>query len=174
MPAGILYAEERTRNIRPVLRSGRASLDHARRTRDEAALQVRQKVVQRRLTDRKRTGRNIMDAKDGRFVNGEWIENNTAPEDEGGKRPQGVPIDQRITQVSALVNTSFHQVLALARDLVTTPEGHAHIEKQIQQASSEIENALTEILKSGEEILKSGEEKKEGTPDYQKKEIKIE
>lgn len=114
-----------------------------------------------------------MDEKDGRFVHGEWIKDETAQEDAGGERPQGVPIDQRITQVSALVNTSFHQVLALARDLVTTPEGHAHIEKQVQQASSQIENALTEILKSGEEILKSGEKKKEEKPDFQKKEIKI-
>lgn len=115
-----------------------------------------------------------MEEKEGKFVHGEWIEEDTTGKKAQGERVQGIPIDQRIGQVSTMVSTSVHQVLSLARDLVTTPEGHAHIEKQIQQASSQIESALNEIMKSGEEILKSGVEKKAETPDPEKKKIRIE
>jgi len=91
-----------------------------------------------------------MEDKQGKFIQGAWIDDKQDSEKVHGKEPKGTPIDQRIDQVSGMVNTSFHQVLALARDLISTPEGHAHIERQIQQASSQIENALSEILKSGE------------------------
>lgn len=102
----------------------------------------------------------IMEEKRGRFVQGAWVEED---------RPQGEvqgekPIDQRIEQVSANVTTSLHQVLALARDLITTPDGHAHIERQIHHASSRVEDALSEIIKSGEEKMtgksSAGNEKK--------------
>lgn len=115
-----------------------------------------------------------MEEKDGKFVHGEWIEDDSTGKEAQGERAQGIPIDQRIDQVSTMVSTSFHQMLSLARDLVTTPEGHAHIEKQIQQASSQIECALNEILKSGEEILKSGVEKKDEQENPEKKKIRIE
>lgn len=109
-----------------------------------------------------------MEEKHGKFINGAWIDveqpQEQAPAAPGTKQPA---MDQRIGEVSAMVSTSFHQLIALARDLITTPEGHAHIEKQIQQASSQVEKALNEILKSGDE-------KEEGGPDQGKrKEIRI-
>lgn len=114
-----------------------------------------------------------MEEKDGKFVHGEWIEDDTTGNEAHDEKAQAVPLDQRIDQVSTMVSTSFHQMLSLAKDLVTTPEGHAHIEKQIQQASSQIEGALNEILKSGEELLKSGGEKKEDQENPEKKKIRI-
>lgn len=115
-----------------------------------------------------------MDEKDGKFVHGEWIEDDSTQKEVQDETPKGIPIDQRVDQVSTMVSTSLHQVLSLARDLITTPEGHAHIEKQIQQASSQVESALNEIMKSGKEILKSNIEKKDDQANPEKKEIRIE
>lgn len=114
-----------------------------------------------------------MEEKDGKFVHGEWIDDDSTRNDAQGESAQGIPIDQRVDQVSTMVSTSFHQVLSLTRDLITTPEGHAHIEKQIQQAFSQVESALNEILKSGEEILKSGVEKEDDQSNPEKKQIRI-
>lgn len=102
----------------------------------------------------------IMEERRGKFVQGAWIEEAQEPEE----RNREDPLDQRIEQVSTLVSTSLHQVIALARDLITTPDGHAHIEKQIHKASSHVEKALSEIMKSGEESVTgkagAGKEKK--------------
>ncbi|MCU0631594.1 MAG: hypothetical protein MUC66_01295 [Methanolinea sp.] len=104
-----------------------------------------------------------MEEKQGKFVQGAWIEDKRESREEKGS----APIDQRIDQVSSLVSTSLHQVLGLARDLITTPEGHAHIEKQINQAASQVESALSEILRTGKE------EKEGDDPGGKEKKIRI-
>lgn len=102
-----------------------------------------------------------MEEKHGKFVHGAWVEEN----EEGNAKEQDQntdPIEQRIGQVSSMVTTSLHQVISLARDLVTTQEGHAHIEKQVNQAVSEIERAISDVLKRDhdEKSGDSSEEKK--------------
>lgn len=85
-----------------------------------------------------------MDEKKGKFVQGAWVEDPAGPGEEKVK----VPLDQRIDQVSGMVASSLHEVLGLARDLIATPEGHAHIEREVHQAASQIERAISEIISS--------------------------
>ncbi|OPX66261.1 MAG: hypothetical protein A4E37_02212 [Methanoregulaceae archaeon PtaB.Bin056] len=102
-----------------------------------------------------------MEEKRGRFVQGAWVE---ASSDQVEQREEvnTEPIDQRIDQVSAMVTKSLSEVIGLVRDLVTTPEGHAHIERQVNQAVSQIERAISDVLKPDpdENSEKAGEEKK--------------
>ncbi|OPX70323.1 MAG: hypothetical protein A4E36_00604 [Methanoregulaceae archaeon PtaB.Bin009] len=111
-------------------------------------------------------GRQIMEEKRGKFVKGAWIEEEQVSA-KPGDEVKTEPIDQRIDRVTSVFTTSFQQVIGLARDLVTTPEGHAHIEKQVNQAVTQIERAISDVLKM------EREEKPSDSSDG-KKEIRIE
>ncbi len=118
-------------------------------------------VTQEHVTDRAIQGGYPMEEKHGRFVQGAWVEA-SAEQVEQREEVNAEPIDQRIDQVSAMVTKSLSQVIGLVRDLVTTPEGHAHIEKQVNEAVSQVERAISDVLKPepGENSSEAGEEKK--------------
>jgi len=106
-----------------------------------------------------------MEEKRGRFVQGAWVEEKAGQAEER-EEVKTEPIDQRIDHVSAMVTKSLSEVIGLVRDLVTTPEGHAHIEKQVNEAVSQIERAISDVLKPepGEDSSEAGEEKKKKIP----------
>jgi archaellum component FlaC len=84
----------------------------------------------------------------GHFERGAWVED----KDEGPAnaaadiRAEVDPMEKRVREVSSLVSTSFSELIALARDLIATPEGQAHIRSRLEGVSSEIERALSDIL----------------------------
>lgn len=97
-----------------------------------------------------RQGDYIMEEGRGHFEKGRWVE------EEGGSPPEkgvdsqagGDPMEKRVREVSSLVS--------LARDMVATPEGHAHIRGYVERASSEIEKSLSKILEGKEEKASPG------------------
>jgi len=94
----------------------------------------------------------------GHFEKGRWVE------EEGGSPPEkgvdsqagGDPMEKRVREVSSLVSASFSELVSLARDMVATPEGHAHIRGYVERASSEIEKSLSKILEGKEEKASPG------------------
>lgn len=101
----------------------------------------------------------------GHFEKGAWIEEKEeAPlnsDVEAGK--ESALMEKRIREVSSLVSTSFSELISLARDLVVTPEGHAHIRGYVEKATSQIEKSLSKILEDeGETGKGDNSQQKEG------------
>ncbi|MDH7509664.1 MAG: hypothetical protein QHH04_01295 [Methanolinea sp.] len=106
----------------------------------------------------------IMEAGKGHFEKGAWVEEkDEGPARAGADARAGCdPMEKRISEVSSLVSTSFSELIALARDLVATPEGHAHIRSHMEKVSSGIERSLSHILedegeKKGTDSPRKGE-----------------
>jgi len=100
------------------------------------------------LLGSRQKGDYIMEEGRGHFEKGRWVE-----EDEGGLPGKGTgpheggdPMEKRVREVSSLVSASFSELVSLARDMVATPEGHAHIRGYVERASSEIEKSLSKVL----------------------------
>lgn len=96
-----------------------------------------------------------MDRKSGKFVKGEWIEEEAPPIQ---KSKEEEPMEKRVELVASQVSTSLSQLVGLARDLIATPEGRAHIQKKIDQAGAQIDAAIREVLDNDEETGKKREE----------------
>ncbi|MCQ8893160.1 MAG: hypothetical protein NQU46_00775 [Methanolinea sp.] len=100
-----------------------------------------------------------MDQERGRFEKGAWVEEGEGEKGEDARKRSG-PFDRRFEEVSHLVSSSLSEIFSLARDLVTTPEGQAHIRQSIDQASTEIERSLAAVADQVREKLKE-----KGVPD---------
>jgi len=102
--------------------------------------------------------RHIVEEGRGHFEKGKWVEGDEGSHPGKGtdSRGSGDPIEERIKEVSSLVSASFSELVSLARDMVATPEGHAHIRGYVERASSEIEKALSKIVEGKEEKASPG------------------
>lgn len=90
----------------------------------------------------------VMEERRGHFEKGAWVEEDDEGRANAGARVRAEhdPMEKRVSEVSSLVSTSLSELIALARDLVATPEGHAHIRSHLEKLSSEIERSLSHIL----------------------------
>ena len=112
----------------------------------------------RRRSGSRRTEIHAMEEKKGHFEKGAWVEEKDEGPANAGTRAMTDhdPMEKRVREVSSLVSTSFSELIALARDLVATPEGHAHIRSHIEKVSSEIEKSLSHLLENEGEKTGTG------------------
>lgn len=105
-----------------------------------------------------------MEERRGHFEKGAWVEEKDGSPANAASdvRAEHDPMEKRVREVSSLVSTSFSELIALARDLVATPEGHAHIRSYIEKVSSEIERSLSHILEDEGERKKGTDSSRKG------------
>lgn len=94
-----------------------------------------------------------MEQKSGKFVKGVWVEEKVPPVQETKEEE---PMEKRIELVTSQVSTSLSQLVGLARDLIATPEGRAHIQKKVDLAGAQIDAAIREVLENEQETAKEG------------------
>jgi CRISPR/Cas system-associated exonuclease Cas4 (RecB family) len=103
----------------------------------------------------------------GHFENGVWVEEKIPdePSKEGGVKAE--EMEKKIGQVSADFSRVMGNIVGLARDLITTEDGHKVIQKKIDDAGKNIDAAIKDMVKEAKKSVKPEEAKEE------KKNIKV-
>jgi hypothetical protein len=99
----------------------------------------------------------------GHFDEGRWVAGPpgiTEPHAEttsGASQPAGSldeEIEQRVHEVAGQVSLAISGVFHLVKDLVTTEQGHQHLEKRVAEAGTALENLMNDIAREAEAALK--------------------
>jgi CRISPR/Cas system-associated exonuclease Cas4 (RecB family) len=104
----------------------------------------------------------------GHFENGVWIEEKIPDEPSKESGAKAAEMEKKIDQVSADFSRVMGNIVNLARDLITTEDGHKVIQKKIDDAGKNIDAAMKDIVKEAKKSVKPEEAGKE------KKNIKVE
>jgi len=86
----------------------------------------------------------IVTEKTGHFEKGVWVEEPAVPE----KNPETKidPIDLRLAAATRQVLTALDELATATHDLVTTEEGKKHIEKTVNDTTTQVRKSFDEIL----------------------------
>ena len=90
---------------------------------------------------------------DGHFVNGRWIEEETADEATSGEGT--IDFDARIAELRTNISQVLGDVITLSKDIFESDEGRQHIESKVKKGGDDISTTLKNL---GEEAAKLGEE----------------
>jgi CRISPR/Cas system-associated exonuclease Cas4 (RecB family) len=103
----------------------------------------------------------------GHFENGVWVEEKIPdePSKEGGAKAE--EMEKKLDQVSADFSRVMGNIVGLARDLITTEDGHKVIQKKIDDAGKNIDAAIKDMVKEAKKSVKPEGAKEE------KKNIKV-
>ncbi len=95
----------------------------------------------------------------GHFRNGRWIEETDAveepalSEEKAEENKAGDDITIRIQAAKESVSHALQDVLDISRDIITTKEGHKHVEKTIEKTGSLIDKLISDVVSFTEKSL---------------------
>jgi hypothetical protein len=103
----------------------------------------------------------------GHFENGVWVEEKIADEPSKEGAAKAEEMEKKIDQVSTDFSRVMGNIVGLARDLITTEDGHKVIQKKIDEAGKNIDAAIKDMVKEARKSVKPEGAKEE------KKNIKV-
>ncbi|MBN1167880.1 MAG: hypothetical protein JXA44_12245 [Methanospirillaceae archaeon] len=95
----------------------------------------------------------------GHFRNGRWVEETDAEEepvlshDPAPENTAGDDMEIRIQAAKESVSHALQDVLDISRDIITTKEGHKHVEKTIEKTGSLFEKLISDVVSYTEKTL---------------------
>ncbi len=99
----------------------------------------------------------------GHFENGVWVEEKIPDEPSKEGAVKAEEMEKKIDQVATDFSRVMGNIVGLARDLITTEDGHKVIQKKIDEAGKNIDGAIKEMVKEAKKSVKpegAQEEKK--------------